>query len=174
MATLTNWTCKMKIEYWLYHDHVQYRFNLSDIGEPVDVWIDDNDAVDKTFQFGGELGIKLVAHRLYQNAGRLGYFSGPVNWRRVGRLTEVESCIYDDNDRYLLLCYLLDNEAYVVIDEDGKPLMQLQSASLPITPCYSEGIESGVVIDMVGAKTQSKKKESNPTFSGNPPPSPYL
>ena len=69
----------MKIEYWLYHEHVQYRFNLGDIGEPVDVWVDDIEGGGQTCQFGGELGFQLVSHRLYQKVGRLGYFSGPVN-----------------------------------------------------------------------------------------------
>ena len=164
----------MKIEYWLYHELVQYRFNLGDIGEPVDVWTDDIEGGDKTCQFGGELGIQLVSHRLYQKVGRLGYFSGPVNWRILGHQTDVKNCDFDDQERYLLLCYLLDDEAYVIINEDGKPLMQLQSASLPITPCYSEGIDKGVVVDMVGAKTQHKKKEGGQMFPGNPPPSPYL
>lgn len=162
----------MNIEYWLYHDHIQYRFNLNDIGEPVDVWIDD--AVDKTYRFGGELGYKLVSHRLSQDIGQVGYFSGPVNWRVIDKPTEVKNCIFNDEERYLLLCYLLNDEVYVIIDAGGKPLMKLQSASLPITPKYSEGIEKGVVVDMVGAKSKNKKKEGSHIFPGNPPPSPYL
>lgn len=57
---------------------------------------------------------------------------------------------------------------------ERSPLMELQSARLAITPCCSEGIENGVVVDMVGAKTQHKKKEGSQMFPGNPPPSPYL
>jgi hypothetical protein len=165
----------MAFEYWFCHNYQQYRFRLEDIGESVDVESGASSASDfERCRFGGEMGYQWVSHKLAQGLGRISFFSGMCNWREVGKPRKALN-EHDANlmERRAVLCFVLGDEAFVVLGKDGKPEMRLISAGLAMPVNYSQAIQDGVLVDFAKARSSLESKKRDTRMFPGTPPSPY-
>lgn len=164
----------MNFEYWLYHQFNKVRFNLLNMGQPVDVDISDGVNEHTTLRFGGEVGHQFVAHSLHQERGFISRFSGHASWRVVGEVFEPQDFHAEPLERVSLLCYVSGDEAFVIIGEDAVPMVQREGEAMPITAHFVEGADEGNVVDINRAKRLKMKASGNRYFPWNLPPTPYL
>lgn len=159
-------------EYWFNYNFECLRYRMDDIGHLVDV---EKGREHETLRFGGQVGHHLASHRLAQDEGYLSFFSGYCNWRVLGKsIKGIDESLESESEKRLIVCFVQDGEAFVIIDAAGKPVTRTCHEQAPLDVRISEVFNSGELVDFADARTKSIKKRANQIFPDNPPRSPYL
>ena len=159
-------------EYWLNYNFKRMRYRMDDFGHLVDV---EKGCEHETLKFGGQVGHHLASHQLAQGEGYLSFFSGYCNWRLLGKaVKDVEDTSVRVTEKRLIVCFVKDGEAFVIIDPEGKPMTRSCQEQAPLELRKSEFFNSGELVDITDARTRTVKKRVTHALPGNPPRSPYL
>ena len=158
-------------EYWFNFRYTKLRYRLDDIGKPVDVELG---AGHEESSFGGELGYFKASMYLAQGTARLSVFSGYCNWRSTGNgLKLVADDSHEPQEKVGIVCLVKGDEAFVIIDKNGLPLITTLPGKMELDTGVSEGIRTGKVVDFISARTTAHRQAIR-SFPDNPPKSPYL